>query len=124
MIIQCKQCATKFRFSDELMTGDGVWVRCGRCGHEFFEINTRRETFVPPREPSPAMREAPPAHGGEGPPPAEPFAWGGERTGGTPRDAAVTGELTGRELCPITLLRPPSRRTGNAGERLKERIPR
>ncbi len=43
MIIQCKQCATKFRFKDELMTGDGVWVRCSRCGHEFFEINTRPE---------------------------------------------------------------------------------
>ncbi len=56
MIIQCKQCATKFRFNDELMTGDGVWVRCGRCGHEFFEINTRRETFVPP-----AQKELPPA---------------------------------------------------------------
>jgi len=38
MIIQCKQCTTKFRFKDELMVGDGVWVRCGRCGHEFFEI--------------------------------------------------------------------------------------
>lgn len=54
MIIQCKQCATKFRFNDELMTGDGVWVRCGRCGHEFFEINTRKETFVPPARPEPA----------------------------------------------------------------------
>ena len=54
MIIQCKQCATKFRFNDELMTGDGVWVRCGRCGHEFFEINARKETFVPPARPEPA----------------------------------------------------------------------
>ncbi len=43
MIIQCKQCATKFRFKDELMTGDGVWVRCGRCGHEFFEINAKAD---------------------------------------------------------------------------------
>jgi len=48
MIIQCKQCATKFRFKDELMTGDGVWVRCGRCGHEFFEINTRPGDSAPP----------------------------------------------------------------------------
>ncbi len=48
MIIQCKQCATKFRFKDELMTGKGVWVRCGRCGHEFFEINPRpQEDIVP-----------------------------------------------------------------------------
>jgi predicted Zn finger-like uncharacterized protein len=48
MIIQCKQCATKFRFKDELMTGDGVWVRCGRCGHEFFEINARPDTSAQP----------------------------------------------------------------------------
>ena len=61
MIIQCKQCSTKFRFDDELMTGDGVWVRCGRCGHEFFEINTKRETFVPSMAPSPALKEAPAA---------------------------------------------------------------
>jgi len=51
MIIQCKQCATKFRFNDELMTGDGVWVRCGRCGHEFFEVNTRRVAVTPPAVP-------------------------------------------------------------------------
>ena len=53
MIIQCKKCTTKFRFKDELMTGDGVWVRCGRCGHEFFEINTRPATFVPPAKEQP-----------------------------------------------------------------------
>ncbi len=46
MIIQCKQCATKFRFKDELMTGDGVWVRCGRCRHEFFEANTKPDAAV------------------------------------------------------------------------------
>ena len=50
MIIQCKQCATKFRFKDELMTGDGVWVRCSRCGHEFFEINTRPAASTLPAE--------------------------------------------------------------------------
>lgn len=61
MIIQCKQCATKFRFDDELMTGDGVWVRCGRCGHEFFEINTRRESFVPPMGPARTAGEETPA---------------------------------------------------------------
>jgi len=48
MIIHCKQCATKFRFKDELMAGDGVWVRCSRCGHEFFEINTRPGAFTVP----------------------------------------------------------------------------
>ena len=48
MIIHCKQCATKFRFKDELMAGDGVWVRCSRCGHEFFEINTRPDASIAP----------------------------------------------------------------------------
>ena len=48
MIIQCRQCATKFRFRDEQMTGDGIWVRCGRCGHEFFEPNPRPQPHVRP----------------------------------------------------------------------------
>jgi len=59
MIIQCRQCATKFRFSDELMTGDGVWVRCGRCGHEFFEINPLKDAGPPPAR----RKEAPAAAG-------------------------------------------------------------
>ncbi len=73
MIIQCKQCATKFRFNDEMMSGDGVWVRCGRCGHEFFEINTRKDTAVLPArtEPSPARQETPSALKTEVPAPAE-----------------------------------------------------
>ena len=61
MIIQCKQCATKFRFKDELMVGDGVRVRCGRCGHEFFESNTRQATFVPPAKEQPARVKPDPA---------------------------------------------------------------
>lgn len=62
MIIQCKKCATKFRFKDDLMAGDGVWVRCGRCGHEFFEINTKPATFVPPAKEQPAwVKPAPEA---------------------------------------------------------------
>jgi len=122
MIIQCKQCATKFRFSDELMTGDGVWVRCGRCGHEFFEINTKRETFVPPREPAPAMREAPPAPGGEGPPPAEKAA---------PKPAAGKEPAAApRPLTPADVTREPAapkaalEEDGLSEEDLEEETPR
>jgi len=63
MIIQCKQCATKFRFKDEFMAGEGVWVRCGRCGHEFFEANTKPGAFVPPaiEQPAKASQEPPAA---------------------------------------------------------------
>ncbi len=39
MIIQCRQCRTKFRFDDGLMEGDGVWMRCSHCQHVFFEDN-------------------------------------------------------------------------------------
>ncbi|PKN77922.1 MAG: hypothetical protein CVU51_16065 [Deltaproteobacteria bacterium HGW-Deltaproteobacteria-1] len=28
MIIQCRQCRTKFRFDDLNMEGDGLWMRC------------------------------------------------------------------------------------------------
>lgn len=55
MIIQCKQCATKFRFNDEHMMGEGVWLRCSRCGHVFFEVNARQDAIPPPaREEGPA----------------------------------------------------------------------
>jgi predicted Zn finger-like uncharacterized protein len=39
MIIQCRQCRTKFRFDDSLMEGDGVWMRCSHCQHVFFQDN-------------------------------------------------------------------------------------
>ena len=39
MIIQCRQCRTKFRFDDSLMQGNGVWLRCSRCGHVYFQEN-------------------------------------------------------------------------------------
>ena len=61
MIIHCKQCATKFRFKDELMTGDGIWVRCSRCGHEFFEINTRDAFTLPVKEQEARAKQEPAA---------------------------------------------------------------
>ncbi|MGA2554386.1 MAG: zinc-ribbon domain-containing protein [Smithella sp.] len=39
MIIQCRQCRTKFRFDDNFMQGNGVWLRCSRCGHVYFQDN-------------------------------------------------------------------------------------
>ncbi|HRY38404.1 MAG TPA: DUF3426 domain-containing protein [Smithellaceae bacterium] len=39
MIVQCKQCRTKFRFDDAQMEGDGLWMRCSRCQHVFFQDN-------------------------------------------------------------------------------------
>ncbi|MBN2437414.1 MAG: zinc-ribbon domain-containing protein [Deltaproteobacteria bacterium] len=37
MIIQCRKCETRFRFDEKLMEGDGIWVRCSRCQHVFFQ---------------------------------------------------------------------------------------
>jgi predicted Zn finger-like uncharacterized protein len=37
MIIQCRKCDTRFRFDDTLIERDGVWVRCSRCQHVFFQ---------------------------------------------------------------------------------------
>lgn len=39
MIIQCRQCRTKYTFDNALMQGDGVWMRCSRCQHVFFLDN-------------------------------------------------------------------------------------
>jgi predicted Zn finger-like uncharacterized protein len=43
MIIQCKQCRTKFRFDDVLMEEDGIWMRCGHCQHVFFQDNPQSQ---------------------------------------------------------------------------------
>lgn len=51
MIIQCRQCRTKFRFDDANMKGSGIWLRCSRCGHVYFQENpnTKKpvEDYVP-----------------------------------------------------------------------------
>ena len=54
MIIQCKQCRTKFKFDDALMQGSGVWLRCSRCGHVYFQENPliKPETDLPSDLPS------------------------------------------------------------------------
>jgi predicted Zn finger-like uncharacterized protein len=46
MIIQCRKCETRFRFDDHLMDGDGVWVRCSRCQHVFFQERTAGDPSV------------------------------------------------------------------------------
>jgi len=50
MIIQCSQCAARFRFDDALMRPDGVWVRCGLCQYEFFQCNPFDPVPIPSAE--------------------------------------------------------------------------
>ena len=47
MIIQCEQCETKFRFDESRVPPEGVWVRCSRCRHEFFQHHPQAQ---PPTE--------------------------------------------------------------------------
>jgi len=54
MIIQCRKCDTRFRFDETLIEGDGVWVRCSRCQHVFFQ-----ERSAVGESPSPAPDEEP-----------------------------------------------------------------
>jgi predicted Zn finger-like uncharacterized protein len=58
MIIQCKQCRTKFKFDDAFMQGSGVWLRCSRCGHVYFQENPlmKPETDLP-SEPAKPVEE-------------------------------------------------------------------
>jgi len=55
MIIQCRQCRTKFKFDDAFMQGSGVWLRCSRCGHVYFQENPlmKPETELPSGPPKP-----------------------------------------------------------------------
>lgn len=50
MIIQCRKCETRFRFDDTLMVGDGVWVRCSRCKHVFFQQRSADDPSVAEQE--------------------------------------------------------------------------
>ena len=62
MIIQCRQCRTKFKFDDAFMQGSGVWLRCSRCGHVYFQENPlmKPETDLP-SEPAKPVEEPIPA---------------------------------------------------------------
>jgi predicted Zn finger-like uncharacterized protein len=59
MIIQCRKCETRFRFDDTLMVGDGVWVRCSRCQHVFFQQRSAGDaSAVEPEIPSVRISDA------------------------------------------------------------------
>ncbi len=60
MIIQCKQCRTKFRFDDSHMQGGGIWLRCSRCGHVYFQENpfTKKNDLSSLPEPEHEPRQA------------------------------------------------------------------
>ncbi len=62
MIIQCKQCRTKFRFDDAQMEGDGLWMRCSRCQHVFFQDNPLKinASAVTPQASPTFSKEIPP----------------------------------------------------------------
>jgi len=63
MIIQCKQCRTKFRFDDAHMQGNGIWLRCSRCGHVYFQENPltkqREMDSLLQQEAEPELKPAP-----------------------------------------------------------------
>jgi hypothetical protein len=61
MIIQCRQCRTKFYLDDALMQGDGMWMRCSRCQHVFFQDNPLiiREEIETPLVPGSVFSEGP-----------------------------------------------------------------
>jgi len=59
MIIQCQKCETRFRFDDRLLEEDGVWVRCSRCQHVFFQERAADDhTATKPEIPSVRISDA------------------------------------------------------------------
>ncbi len=46
MTIECARCGTQFRFDDSGIEKDGVWVRCSRCQHVFFQNLPQRAASV------------------------------------------------------------------------------
>ena len=65
MIIKCRQCRTKFYFDDALMQGDGLWMRCSRCEHVFFQNNqpqvTEKDQESPQKSKTVSSKDSQPA---------------------------------------------------------------
>ncbi|HQL01072.1 MAG TPA: DUF3426 domain-containing protein [Smithellaceae bacterium] len=71
MIIECRQCRTKFRFNEAQLQDEGVWLRCGRCGHVFFQATLHKSDVRPP-DAEPTQSRPPetiPDRGSKGPSP-------------------------------------------------------
>jgi len=80
MIIQCKECGTKYRFDETQVGEEGVWVRCNRCGHVFHERKAPAEKVIDldqivaetmTQEPPPEAEQKHDAAAEEAAPPAE-----------------------------------------------------
>jgi predicted Zn finger-like uncharacterized protein len=48
MIVQCKECKTKYRFDESLIDEEGAWVRCSRCKALFFLEKPAAEKMLSP----------------------------------------------------------------------------
>jgi predicted Zn finger-like uncharacterized protein len=46
VIIECKECRTKYRFDESQIEGKGIRVRCTRCQHVFFQENPSADTAL------------------------------------------------------------------------------
>jgi len=59
VIIQCKECGTKYRFDKSQIDGEGIWVRCSRCEAVFFQENPLLEiiSLTDSIEPGEAIHE-------------------------------------------------------------------
>ncbi len=44
MIVQCRKCGTRYRFDEDLIEGEGAWVRCSRCSSVFFQTEPAQST--------------------------------------------------------------------------------
>ncbi|MCX5831767.1 MAG: zinc-ribbon domain-containing protein [Deltaproteobacteria bacterium] len=97
MIIRCRKCETDFRFDDQIMTGEGVWVRCGRCQDVFFQDNPSWEKQASlPAEPD---NKAAVPDGGATTSPTEPILSiqpdSAETTSGQTSDAKLLSRVKG-----------------------------
>jgi len=57
MIIECSKCGTKYRFDEAIITEEGVWVRCKRCGQVFFQRRPTQDSVQDQEDGSYADRE-------------------------------------------------------------------
>lgn len=60
MIIECPKCGTKYRFDQDKVTGEGIWVRCKQCRNVFFQKSPPDQDVNAVQDRSPVTPVPPP----------------------------------------------------------------
>ena len=94
MFIDCPSCGTRFLIDPGLITPDGRTVRCGRCGHNWYQTPMVGNQDAPPAQPAAAPAPAAVAPDSPAMPPLQEFDEARRRAAASPSRRALPGPTT------------------------------